>query len=379
MTQTPNQQEINLRIPGPTPVPPAILQAMARPMIDHRGPEFAAILTRVTDQLKYFFQTSADILCFPAAGSGAMEASVVNLFSPGDPVAAFTIGAFGNRFAKIAETFGVNVTRIDFPWGQAADVPTVMERLAGIAGLRGVLVTHNETSTGVTNDIKALAGAIRSQYPDVLIAVDAVSSLSCVDLRMDEWELDVVFTASQKGWMVPPGLAMIGVSARAWKAAQQARLPRMYWDFAWAKRSLEKGQTPYTPPVSLFYGLEVALEMMRAEGREAIFARHQAVGNLTRARARELGLELLADPAFASNTVTAIKAPAGIEVKALRKALREQDRVVIAGGQEQLEGKIVRVGHLGHVHEPEINATMDALARQLIALGYQVPSPARQH
>lgn len=379
MDQTREEQEINLRIPGPTPVPHAVLQAMARPMIDHRGPEFAAILTHVTEQFKYFFQTSGDILTFPASGTGAMEAAVVNLFSPGDVVAAITIGAFGNRFAKIAETFGVNVTRIDFPWGQAANVPTVMERLAGLAGLRGVIMTHNETSTGVTNDLKALAQAIRAQYPDVLIAVDAVSSLSCVDLRMDEWDLDVVFTGSQKGWMVPPGLAMIGVSARAWEANKQSRMPRMYWDFAWAKRSLDKGQTPYTPPVSLFFGLEVALEMMQAEGREAIFARHQAVGKLTRTRARELGLELLADPAFASNTVTAIKAPAGIEVKALRKALREQERVVIAGGQEQLEGKIVRVGHLGYVHEPEIAATMNALERQLVALGYQVPSPARPH
>ncbi len=378
MTQTPEAQEINLRIPGPTPVPAAVLQAMARPMIDHRGPEFAAILARVTDGLKYFFQTSADILCFPAAGSGAMEAAVVNLFSPGDPVAAVTIGAFGNRFAKIAETFGASVTRIEFPWGQAANTQTVLERLADIAGLRGILLTHNETSTGVTNNVQALASAIRAQYPDVLIAVDAVSSLSCIDLRMDEWDLDVVFTGSQKGWMVPPGLAMIAVSPRAWKANQQARLPRMYWDFAWAKRSLDKGQTPYTPPVSIFFGLDASLEMMRAEGREAIFARHQAIGELTRRRARELGLELLADPAFASNTVTAIKIPQGIEVKALRKALREQDHVVIAGGQEQLEGKIVRVGHLGYVHQPEINAAMDALERQLVALGYQLPSPARQ-
>ncbi len=377
MTQTPLEQEINLRIPGPTPVPPAVLQAMARPMIDHRGPEFAEILLRVTGHLKYFFQTSADILCYPASGTGAMEAAVVNLFSPGDPVAAITIGAFGNRFAKIAEAFGVNITRIEFPWGQAASTETVLERLAGISGLRGVLVTHNETSTGVTNDLKTLAAAIRAQHPDSVIAVDAVSSLSCVDLRMDEWDLDVVFTGSQKGWMVPPGLAMIGVSARAWEASKRAKLPRMYWDFAWAKRSLEKGQTPYTPPVSLFYALDVALQMMRNEGREAIFARHQAVGEYTRARARQLGLELLADPAFASNTVTALKVPAGIEVKALRKALREQDRVVIAGGQEQLEGKIVRIGHLGYVHQPDISATMDALEKHLAALGYQVPSAAR--
>ena len=377
MTQTPTPPPTNLRIPGPTPVPPAVLAAMNRPMIDHRGPEFMAILARVTEQLKHFFQTTSDILTFPAAGTGGQEAAVVNLFSPGDAVAAITIGAFGARFAKIAETFGANVTRIEFPWGQAAKTDTVLERLAGIHGLRGVLVTHNETSTGVTNDLQALASSIRQHHPDVLLAVDAVSSLSCIDLRMDEWELDVVLTGSQKGWMVPPGLAMIGVGPRAWKANQQAKMPRMYWDFGWAKRSLDKGQTPYTPPVGLFYGLDAALEMMRAEGREAIFARHQAIGNLTRARARQFGLELLAEPAYASNTVTAIQAPNGIEVKALRKALREQEHVVIAGGQEQLEGKIVRIGHLGYVHQPDIIATMDALERQLVALGYQVPSTAR--
>lgn len=378
MTQTPLEQGVNLRIPGPTPVPPAVLQAMARPMIDHRGPEFAEIILRVTGQLKLFFQTSSDILTFPASGTGAMEAAVVNLFSPGDAVAAITIGAFGNRLAKIAETFGTNVTRIEFPWGQAAQTETVLERLSSIANLRGVLVTHNETSTGVTNDLKTLAEAIRRQYPDVLIAVDAVSSLSCVDLRMDEWDLDVVFTGSQKGWMVPPGLAMVGVSQRAWEANKQAKLPRVYWDFAWARKSLEKGQTPYTPPVSIFYGLDVALQMMRDEGRDAIFARHQTIGEFTRSRARQMGLELLADPAYASNTVTAIKAPAGIEVKALRKALREQDRIVIAGGQEQLEGKIVRIGHLGHVHQPEVSATMDALEKHLVALGYAVPAEANQ-
>lgn len=378
MTQTPREQEINLRIPGPTPVPPAVLQAMARPMIDHRGPEFAEIMLRVIGHLKFFFQTSSDILTFPASGTGAMEAAVVNLFSPGDAVAAITIGAFGNRLAKIAETFGTNVTRIEFPWGQAARTETVLERLSGIANLRGVLVTHNETSTGVTNDLKTLAEAIRRQHPDALIAVDAVSSLSCVDLRMDEWDLDVVFTGSQKGWMVPPGLAMIGVSPRAWEATKQAKLPRVYWDFAWARKSLEKGQTPYTPPVSLFYGLDVALQMMRDEGRDAIFARHQAIGEFTRARARQMGLELLADPAYASNTVTAIKVPAGIEVKALRKALLEQERIVIAGGQEQLEGKIVRIGHLGHVHQPEVSATMDALEKHLVALGYAVSAEASQ-
>jgi aspartate aminotransferase-like enzyme len=368
--------EQNLRIPGPTPIPPEVAAALARPMINHRGPEFAALIARVTEGLQDFFQTSQPVLGFPSAGSGAMEAAVVNVFSPGDEVLAVTIGVFGNRLAKIAETFGLTVTRYETPWGQAADPAQVGAALDALPHAKGVLLTHNETSTGVTNDLQALAAAIRARRPDILLVVDAVSSLGCVDLRMDAWGLDVVFTGSQKGWMVPPGLAMIGVSARGWAATEQAALPRFYWDFRTARKSLEKGQTPYTPPVSLYFGLDAALEMMRAEGREAIFARHQRTADLTRSRARAMGLELFAEPRHASNTVTALKVPAGVEGKTLTKALREQEGVVIAGGQERLEGQIIRIGHLGYVHEPEIAACMDALERQLGALGYRAPAPS---
>lgn len=362
MVNIPHQ---NLRIPGPTPIPEPVLAALAQPMINHRGPEFAAILRRVTEHLRYFFQTRYDILTFPSAGTGAMEAAVVNLFSPGEQVAAITIGAFGERFAAIAEVFGLHVRRIAFPWGQAADPDVVMRELADVPDLKGVLMTHNETSTGVTNDVAALARAVRERYPDALIAVDAVSSLGCIDLPMDALDLDVVFTGSQKGWMVPPGLAIVGVGPRAWAANARAKLPRMYWDFAAARRSLEKGQTPYTPPVSLFYGLDVALQLMREEGREAIFARHARLGALTRERIRLMGLELFADRDHASNTVTAVRAPEGLDVKALLKALREEDGVVLAGGQQHLEGKIFRIGHLGFVHEPELTAALDALERRI--------------
>jgi aspartate aminotransferase-like enzyme len=244
--------------------------------------------------------------------------------------------------------------------------------------VKGVLLTHNETSTGVTNDLAALAAAIRRARPDALIIVDAVSSLGCVDLRMDEWELDVVFTGSQKGWMVPPGLAMIAASPHAWAAVERATLPRFYWDFRAVKQSLDKGQTPYTPPVNVYFGLDVALDMMLAEGRDAIFARHQRVADLTRARARALGLSLFANPAHASNTVTAINVPDGVDGKALTKALREREDVVVGGGQDRLEGKIIRIGHLGYVHEPDIASCMDALERQLAALGHRIPVPAAE-
>jgi aspartate aminotransferase-like enzyme len=368
----------NLRIPGPTPIPPAVAEAMARPMINHRGPEFAAMVARITTQLQHFFQTAQPVLGFPSSGSGAMEAAIVNSFSPGDAVLSVTCGAFGNRLAKIAETFGLRVTRHEVEWGRAAEPAAVAEAMAAIPDLRGVLLTHNETSTGITNDIQALAQAIRGQSGDALILVDAVSSLGCVDLRMDEWDLDVVFTGSQKGWMVPPGLAMIAASERAWEATERATLPRFYWDFRMTRKSLEKGQTPYTPPVSIYYGLDVSLPMMRAEGREAIFARHAAAGALVRGRAQAMGLELFADPAFASNTVTAIRVPESVDAKALTKALREDEGVVIAGGQEHLDGKIIRIGHLGYFTQADLTACMDALERRLTALGYRASASAAQ-
>jgi aspartate aminotransferase-like enzyme len=368
----------NLRIPGPTPIPPAVAEAMARPMINHRGPEFAAMVARITTQLQHFFQTAQPVLGFPSSGSGAMEAAIVNSFSPGDAVLSVTCGAFGNRLAKIAETFGLRVTRHEVEWGRAAEPAGVAEAMSAIPDLRGVLLTHIETSTGSTNDMQALAQGFRGQSGDALILVDAVSSLGCVDLRMDEWDLDVVFTGSQKGWMVPPGLAMIAASERAWEATERATLPRFYWDFRMTRKSLEKGQTPYTPPVSIYYGLDVSLPMMRAEGREAIFARHAAAGALVRGRAQAMGLELFADPAFASNTVTAIRVPESVDAKALTKALREDEGVVIAGGQEHLDGKIIRIGHLGYFTQADLTACMDALERRLTALGYRASASAAQ-
>ena len=366
--------EQNLRIPGPTTVPQDILDEMANPMINHRGPEFAAILRRITTRLQYFFQTTAPVLTYPASGTGGQEATIANLFSAGDHVAVISIGAFGNRLAKIADAYGLNVSRIEFPWGQAADAAIVEERLkalAAIAPYRGVLMTHNETSTGVTNDIETLTTVIRGLNPDTLVAVDAVSSLGCVPLDMDAWDIDVVFTGSQKGWMTPPGLMMLAASPRAWEANQAAKLPRFYFDWANTRKKLELWQHPTTPPVSIFYALDLALEKMLAEGREAIFERHHRIGNYVRWRAKEMGLQLLADHPYASNTVTAIVVPEGINTKALLKTLREQDKVVFAGGQEHLDGKIIRVGHLGFFEEADLVEAMDKLEMRLHETGFQ--------
>lgn len=361
----------NLRIPGPTTVPPVILAEMGRPMINHRGPEFAAIMRRVTPRLQYFFQTASPVLTYPASGTGGQESAIANLFSAGDHIVVITIGSFGNRLAKIAEAYGLQVSRIEFPWGQAADPAIVEARLKTFKPYSGVLMTHNETSTGVMNDVQTLTALVRRLAPDTLIVVDAVSSLGCVPMEMDPWDIDVVFTGSQKGWMTPPGLMMIAASPRAWEASKAARLPRFYFDWTSARKKLELGQHPTTPPVSIFYALDLAMEMMLAEGREAIFARHRLIGDYVRLRAKGMGLQLLADHAYASNTVTAVMTPAGIDTKAMLKKLREQDRIVLGGGQEHLDGKIFRVGHLGFFQHVELVEAMDAVEKRLHEFGFK--------
>jgi aspartate aminotransferase-like enzyme len=360
----------NLRIPGPTQVPPVVLAELTRPMIDHRGPEFAAILRRVTARLQYVFQTTSPVLTFPASGTGGQESAIVNLFSPGEHVVAITIGHFGNRFAHIAEQFGLQVSRIAFPWGEAADPALVQSRLEELAPYRGVLLTHNETSTGVTNEIQRLSAVIRQHTPETLIVVDAVSSIGCMLMEMDAWDLDVVFTASQKGLMCPPGLMMLAAGPRAWDAYAPGRLPRWYFDWGKTRVSLERGQHPLTPPVSLFYALDLTLEMMLDEGLEVVFARHQHLGEYVRRHVRAIGLHLLANPANASNTATAVRIPEGIDTKVLLNMLHERDQVVLAGGQEHLSGKIVRIAHMGCCEVRDLFTALNCLQVGLQELGF---------
>lgn len=363
----------NLRIPGPTPVPQDILEAVGRPMVDHRGRDFAALIERVSERLKEFFLTKQDVLTLSASGTGGLEAAIVNTLSPGDKVLAVSIGAFGDRFAAIAETYGAEVTMLPYEWGQAADPDEIRRALANNRDVKAVLVTHNETSTGVTNPLEEIARVVRET--DRLLLVDAVSSLGAIPLDMDGWELDAVVTGSQKGWMVPPGLAFIALSERAWEANQSARMPRFYLDAARARDFLRKGQTPWTPAVSVFFGLDVALEKMAEEGLERIHARHARIGQMVREGVKALGLELLVrDERYASNTVTAIKCPEGVEVKALRNMLEDEHGVVMAGGQGKLSGKIFRIGHLGLVSEEDIRHALDALADVLPRVGYIIPA-----
>ncbi len=341
-------------------------------MINHRGPEFAALLQSLVQRIRPFFGSSGDILFFPAAGTGGLEAAVVNTLSPGDRVLAVTIGAFGERFAQIAQVFGAEVQRLEVEWGRACTPDMLRAALAQRPGTKAVLLTHNETSTGVQQDLPALASVVREH--GALLLVDAISSLGAVPFDADGWGVDVAITGSQKAWMVPPGMTMLAVGPRAWEANTRAKMPRLYWDFAAMKRSMERGQTPYTPAMSIMFALDEALDRMHAEGMERIFARHARVAQRTRDGLAALGIRLFADPAYASNTVTAAWLPEGIEWRALSKLLREEYGVVIAGGQGKMEGRIFRIGHLGAVTDGDIIGALRALREALVRLGYRLPA-----
>ena len=358
----------NLRIPGPTPCPNDVLQAMTRQMINHRGGEFGQILNDVTAKLKQLFQTKGDVFLLTSSGTGGLEAALVNTLSPGDKVLSVAIGVFGERFATIAQQFGAEVIPLHFEWGRAADIDAVRRALQAAPEIKAVLVTHNETSTGVTNDLASISSVVKEF--DKLLLVDAISSLGSINLPVDNWHCDVTVTGSQKGWMVPPGLAMVSVSSKAWQAHSKAKMPRFYWDFTKAKSLLEKGQTPWTPVISIVFALSVSLEMMLKEGLSNIIARHARVGKATRGGIKSLGLSLFAEENYASNTVTAVAATDGLDTKKLNKIMREEHQIVLAGGQQSLDGKIFRIGHLGWVTEDDIEPVISALKIALPQAGF---------
>ena len=357
-----------LRIPGPTPLPSEVLQTMSRQMINHRGPEFGQMLVGVTDKLKQLFQTKNDVFVLTGSGTGGLEAAIVNTLSPGDKVLSVSVGAFGERFAIIAGQFGAEVIPLRFEWGKAADVDALRQALQAEAGIKAVLVTHNETSTGVTNDLASISSVVKEF--DKLLLVDAISSLGSLKLPVDEWHLDVAVTGSQKGWMAPPGLAMVSVSQEAWQANARAKMPRFYWDFASAKKYLEIKQTPWTPAVTAIFALSVSLEMMLREGLANIVARHARVAKAARDGIESLGLSLFAEEGYASNTITAVAASDGLDTKKMLQILRDEFQIILSGGQQKLSGKIFRIGHLGWVNEDNIKNVISALKIVLPQAGF---------
>ncbi len=352
----------NLRIPGPTFVPQSVLAASARPMINHRGPEFAALLAALTRALQDFLRTQGDVLLLTSSGSGGMEAAVANTLSSGDKALVFINGAFGERFFAICKAYGVDARRIDVPLGRAVEPDLVREELAkekGKDAAKAVLIQHNETSVGVLNPIKEISDVVRETGK--LFIVDSISGAGAAELEIDEWGVDVCITASQKAWGAPPGLAMVTMSENDWKAYERSTLPKAYFDLASYKAALEKGATPATPAVTVVIALQESLRLMAEEGLEAILRRHQALARATRRGLQAVGLSLFADETHASPAVTAFRPPTRVDARNLIRVLRDDYDTIVAGGQGKLEGQLLRVGHMGFVTMTDMVAFFSAL------------------
>jgi aspartate aminotransferase-like enzyme len=319
--------------------------------------------------VKKVFQTSNDIIFYPSSGSGVLESCVANTLSPGDKVLGISIGSFGRRFRDIARRFGANVTEIDFEPGSGADASVVAETLKKSGPFKAVLLTHNETSTGVTNDVEAVAKVVKPT--GALLFVDAVSSLGAIDLKTDAWGVDCVATGSQKALMLPPGMGLVSISPAAWEAHRTSTMPRFYWDWTIAMDYQKKGENPYTPPVSLYYGLKRSLQLIEQEGLQNIFRRHEELAAYVRGGMQAMGLKLFAKPEWASTVVTAVWSPEGIDSRKILQVMEDDYNVILAGGQENLAGKIFRVGHMGYVHKPELVSMMECLREGLAELGYK--------
>ena len=337
-------------------------------MIDHRGTEFAELQREICSGIAELIGTDGEIVLLTGSGSGSLEAAVVNTLSPGDRVLAVSIGSFGDRFAKIAEAFGAAVDRLDVTWGEAADPTTLRDRLAGADPYRAVLLTHNETSTGVANPLRELVEVVRAAPGEPLVLVDGISGLGAMPFEMDAWGVDLVVSASQKAWMASPGIAIAALGERAVAALESARMPRFYWDFGEAIAWASKGQTPWTPAVSVLYGLRQGVRILRTEGRERTWARHAAIAAGAQAGLEALGFVLVAPPGHRSHTVTAAWLPDDLEWAAFNRAMRARG-LVVAGGQEQMSGKILRLGHMGDVSVTEIADATRVMGDVLAQLG----------
>jgi aspartate aminotransferase-like enzyme len=352
-----------LRIPGPTPLPERVVRSMSRPMIDHRGPEFAAILAEITAGAKRVFKTSSDLLMLTSSGTGGLESAVANLVSPGDEVVVALCGNFGERFAGLATAYGADVVRLEFDWGQPVEADDLARVLANHPKAKVVLLTHNETSTGVTNPLRELARVAHDAGR--IVVVDGVSSISSIAIETDAWGIDVAVSGSQKGWMAPPGISLVSVSERAWAQQAKARAPRYYFDWKEAKTWAEKGMTPFTPAVSVVFALQEGLHMLEEEGLDAVYLRHERLARATQSGLEALGFQLYAQDGYRSNTVTSAVPPPGLDVSALRTLLNDKYGVVIAGGQGKMTGKMVRVGHLGAVAEGDVVQVIWAMEQAL--------------
>ena len=367
--------KLMLMIPGPTPVPEQVLLAIAKHPIGHRSGDFSKIIGECNEGLKWLHQTKHDVLTLAASGTGAMEAGIINFLSPGDRVLVGSNGKFGQRWGKVAQAYNLNVEIITAEWGQPLDPEKFREKLEADKEkeIKAVILTHSETSTAVINDLETINRHVKA-HGEALIIVDAVTSLGATNVPVDEWALDVVGSGSQKGYMMPPGLSFVAVSPKAWKAYETAKLPRFYFDLGPYRKTAAKNSTPFTPPVNLYFGLQVALKMLKDEGLENIFARHLRLTKATRAAVKALGLGLLAADNVASNAATAV-APTQVEAEQIRTVMNKKFDIALAGGQDHLKGKIFRIGHLGFISDRDILTCIGALEATLQELGYESFTP----
>ncbi len=357
--------------PGPTPVPPEVLLAQAKPIIHHRTSEYTKIFVEVLEGLRYIFETKNDVILFASSGTGAMESAVANLFCEGDKVIVTANGKFGDRFIQISQAYGLEVIKLEYPWDEVVNSADIEKKLKENPDIKGVFVTQSETSTGVLNDVKTIGDIVKDT--DAVLVVDSITGIGAVETKTDEWNLDIVMTGSQKGLMLPPGLSAVSVSEKAWKMSESSDLPKFYFSWAKAKAALDKKepQNAFTPAVSLIVGLRESLKMMKEEGLENLIRRHAALAKAVRSGVEAIGLELFAPQEGRGSAVTPVKVPKGIDGKQIPKIMSKKYGVTIAGGQDHLVGKIFRLGHLGYYDRFDITTALSALEMTLKELGYE--------
>jgi aspartate aminotransferase-like enzyme len=355
--------------PGPTPIPNEVALAMSETMIHHRTPQFNMVFDQARQGLKKLFGTKNDVLMLASSGTGAMEASVANLFSPGDKVLVINGGKFGERWLNIANAFGLNPVELKVEWGQAVKVDAVEKQMKAHPDLKGVMIQASETSTTVLHPVKEIAKLTKN---GPLFLVDGVTAVGVVSIPLDEWDLDVLVTGSQKAMMLPPGLGFIALSDRAWERTKQATLPRFYFDLNLERKNQQKGSGAFTPAVSLIFGARASLEMMQREGLDRVYARHARMSRATRAAATALGLKLLA-PDSPSPAATGVYLPDGIDADHVLDYLRDHMNITLAEGQDQLKGKVIRIAHVGYMGAFDVITAVAALEMVLRKFGVELP------
>jgi aspartate aminotransferase-like enzyme len=359
-----------LMTPGPTPVPADILLSMAKPIIHHRTAEFEATVEEARAGLQYIFNTKNEVLLFASSGTGVMESAIVNCFCAGDSVIVARNGKFGDREKQIAETYGLKVIDLEYAWNEVVKTEDIARELAANPEVRGVIVTQSETSTGVLNPVREIAEVVRN-YDDTLMIVDSITGIGAVACETDDWGLDVLMTGSQKGLMLPPGLAAVSVSEKAWRATERSTLPKFYFDWQKYLKSIKKNTTPFTPALTLIQGLNEALKLMQEEGRENVIARHSLLAEATRQGVEAIGLKLFAPPEGRGSAVTPVWTPEGIASGKIVKIMKEDYGVTITNGQDDYKDRIFRIGHLGYFGMFDIITTLTALEMALTKLGYE--------